>query len=534
MRLPWNKNRGTPPTDSGLEQKIKTAVLVKRVKVVERFVDSEYAAKTIWDYFFSQGKIIRIGESTSFSLTGETLKGAPQMQRSDDGALYPLLAVFEAEINKSSYVIKLGGSKEELNVEIECDVEDLLPIERLLVSSHNDLVSIVKDYDHDVQPLGRLYQIIAREATSLQVLPSTKYQHRTPVMVHDEEFGLFPTHARVVAVMDKIKYVFHFSSDYNTGMKVDCPREQAEKIGNLLDKVRNPKLDEGETRVQSLDFSVSVKEYNWGMVGGLGQVQQELIQYLQWPLENVILFESVDLEIPKGIIITGPPGNAKTTIAKIIANETNSSFYTVSPKDINSMWVGKIEQNWGRLFGMARADVQKGKRAIIFIDEIDGFFTNRDKMEREYQRAAFSQFCQEMDGISDLQGVVVLAATNKYQLLDEALIRPGRFTKRIYIDNPNEEGRKEILAIYTKKKPVENIDLKKLAKDTEGFSGAELKELCGMATYNALERYSRTKRIDIKDIKMDLIKEVKVGQLDFQSALKSATEYHLQRSKEEK
>jgi transitional endoplasmic reticulum ATPase len=141
----------------------------------------------------------------------------------------------------------------------------------------------------------------------------------------------------------------------------------------------------------------------------------------------------------------------------------------VSSKDISSKWVGDTEKNWGKLFGYARQDVANGKSVIIFIDEIDGLYTSRGEMDK-YTRISFGQFCQEMDGFSDLKNVVVIGATNKYEDLDPALVRPGRFTKKIYLGNPSSEGRAEILDIYMRLKPVASeVTISELVSSTELF-----------------------------------------------------------------
>ncbi|PIO06788.1 hypothetical protein COT47_02715, partial [Candidatus Woesearchaeota archaeon CG08_land_8_20_14_0_20_43_7] len=280
----------------------------------------------------------------------------------------------------------------------------------------------------------------------------------------------------------------------------------------------------GKKEIRTLDFSVSVENYGWDMIKGLDCVKDELFQYIEGPMRNPALFERLRLPMPKGILFHGPPGNGKTTLAKILANTTDSSFYCVSPKDINSRYVGGTEDNWGRLFDYARKDSKKGRSVIIFIDELDGFFTNRDDMDK-YTRISFGQFCQEMDGFSDTKNVLILAATNKLDILDEALLRPGRFTKKIYIGNPDDAGRKDIFGLYLANRPLMgDIGMDDLMSKTGDFSSAKIEELCNSAMYCALTRFSRQNKVEIVDITTEMADDIRIGQSDFNTAMENMKE----------
>ncbi len=513
----WFRKKKEKTGSENLEKKVEQIndKLFSKVQIVEDFQDVNYSAKRVWDYFNTKGKITKIGNKTGFN---DKITGSPQMKHSEeDNSFYPTTATFDATINESKYrVIFESSFREELKVTLECDIDNVNSMKDLLAGAKHEVISISKKYE-SLGPIKNLYEFLKSKAKSMKITGGRTDSN--PKMIVDEELGLLPVEAKISTSLDRTNYIIRISTDFNNKVDIECPLDKTDFVSDLLERMSVKKTKEGEKEVKSLDFYVSVGEYHWNMVGGLSKARKELQQYIEWPLENTELFKKLDSSIPKGILLIGPPGNGKTTIAKIIANESKSSFYTVSPKDINSMWVGGTEKNWGRLFNQARADVKKGKTVMIFIDEIDGFYTNRDELDK-YSRISFGQFCQEMDGISDLENTVVIAATNKHKILDEALVR--RFTKKIYIGKPDAEGRKEILDIYTKKKQIaQDFDIECLINATKEYSGAQLKELCDAATFKAIERYSATKGIAIKDIKGELIKEMTIEKQDFYAVLNS-------------
>jgi ATP-dependent 26S proteasome regulatory subunit len=511
MTLFGNKN---------LEEKVGEASkgIFKTVRICEEYRDIAFSAPLIWKYFSENGKIENIGSVTNYK---NEIEGSPLMQRSEDGQMYPASAFFESNLENTIYRVSFGkGVGETLSVTVECPIEKSESINEVLSKAKKEVkavISISKKYCN-AEPMDKLYQFLIDKSDSIKIVPLN--YNTIPKFVVNNNGYLSPSSAKIISVLDGTTYAFNFSQQsYEKEVDVECPPDKISFINDILESVCIKKTEEGETEVRGVNFSVSVKDYNWKMVGGLGAVKEELQKYIEWPLENPELFSQMGCAMPKGILLHGPPGNGKTTIAKILANESNSTFYSVSPKDINNMYVGNTEKNWGELFSNARKDVKNGKTVIIFIDEIDGFFTNRDDMDK-YSRISFGQFAQEMDGISDLEKVVVIAATNCYDSLDPALIRPGRFTKKICIENPNNLGRKEILDIYMEKKSVSpEVSIEKLVGETDGYSGAQLKELCDSAAFSAIERYSAEKKIEIKDIEKENIKEIIIEPRDFERVL---------------
>lgn len=497
---------------------------IKRVIFAEDFYNSDFAASRIWQYISEKGEVLNIGDN-SHSLDGKC-SGAPQMKKTENGGVYPINALIKAKIDDSDYSIKIGesySSSSKLKVSVECELGRERIVEEMFSGARYEPVIIEKKFE-DLEPFRKMFEFIKKNSDSIKITESGGF-NKAPGMIIDERFGLLPVEAAIHAKLEGKDYKFIFSDSFHNRISVECPVEKTEFINSLLESMATRALKDDEKGVKSLDFAVSVKEYNWSMVGGLNEIRKELEQYIEWPMSNPELFNKLDVKMPKGILLIGPPGNGKTTIAKILANSTNSVFYSISPKDINSKWVGQTEKNWGKLFGMARDDAAKGSKVIVFIDEIDGFYVSRDEMDK-YSRISFGQFCQEMEGISDLENIVIIGATNRYKDLDEALVRPGRFTKKIYIGVPEEQGREEILKIYLKNKPLaEDVEIKNLAKKTDKYSGAMLKEMCESAVYNAVDNYCKAKGISIKDIDAKNISDLRLNYNDFDAATEAQRKY---------
>jgi transitional endoplasmic reticulum ATPase len=212
------------------------------------------------------------------------------------------------------------------------------------------------------------------------------------------------------------------------------------------------------------------------------------LQLVEQMIENPQIVRQLGIAPPSGILLSGPPGTGKTTVARVLASETEASFFAVSAADIFAKWLGESEQRVKELFARARARVP----AIIFIDEIDAITERRgegDSAGDRVRNAVVNMFLAEMDGLDSSTRVFVIGATNRPELLDEALMRPGRLGERIEIPLPDAAGRRAMLALFTKKmRLAASVDLGLLAAQTEGASGALLKGLCTLAGRNALVR----------------------------------------------
>ena len=237
-------------------------------------------------------------------------------------------------------------------------------------------------------------------------------------------------------------------------------------------------------------------------VGGLKEQLNEVREVVELPLKNPKLFEELGVEPLKGVLLYGPPGCGKTLIARAIAGEVGATFIRVVGSELVNKFIGEGARIVREVFNLAR----KKAPSIIFIDEIDAIAAKRIDMgtsgEREVQRTLM-QLLAELDGFSPLNGVAVIAATNRLDILDPAILRPGRFDRIVYIPPPDKKGRLEILQIHTRRmKLAKDVNLEKIAEMTEGATGADLKAIVTEAGYNAI-------RAGRKEITMeDFIKAV--------------------------
>ncbi len=248
----------------------------------------------------------------------------------------------------------------------------------------------------------------------------------------------------------------------------------------------------------------------WENIGDLEDVKQQLREVVEWPLKNPKDFEKLGIKPPKGIILHGPPGTGKTLLAKAVANEAEANFIAVKGPELISKWVGESEKHIREIFRKAR----QAAPTIIFFDEIDSIASARGRgLDSGVTERMVNQLLTELDGIEELEKVVVIAATNRLDMVDPALLRPGRFDRIIEIPMPDEKARLEIFKVHTRKMPLsKDVKLEELAKETEGFTGADIEAVCREAAMNAL-REAKAKGKEVKEVKKkhfeEAIKKVK-------------------------
>ena len=238
---------------------------------------------------------------------------------------------------------------------------------------------------------------------------------------------------------------------------------------------------------------IETPNINWGDVGGLDTIKQELIEAVEWPLKNPEAFKRLGIRPPRGILLYGPPGTGKTLLAKAVAKESEANFIQIKGPSLLSMWVGKSEEGVRKIFERARQVAP----CIIFFDEIDSLASRRgmDQGTKVTERV-LNQLLSEMDGLEELKELTVIGATNRPDMLDPALLRPGRFDRLLLVQAPNKEGRLQVLKIHTKKMPLaKDVDIEELAEKTDGFVGADLENLAREAAMLALRE-----NIDVKQI----------------------------------
>ncbi|AEC51355.1 cell division protein CDC48 [Pyrococcus sp. NA2] len=262
---------------------------------------------------------------------------------------------------------------------------------------------------------------------------------------------------------------------------------------------------------------IEVPNVHWDDIGGLEEVKQELKEAVEWPLKYPEAFRAYGITPPKGILLYGPPGTGKTLLAKAVATESEANFIAVRGPEILSKWVGESEKNIREIFRKAR----QAAPTVIFIDEIDAIAPRRGTDVNRVTDRIINQLLTEMDGIQENTGVVVIAATNRPDILDPALLRPGRFDRLILVPAPDERARFEIFKVHTRNMPLgEDVDLRELARRTEGYTGADIAAVCREAAMIAM-RKALEKGIITPEMKADEIRQkAKVTMKDFEEALK--------------
>jgi transitional endoplasmic reticulum ATPase len=252
---------------------------------------------------------------------------------------------------------------------------------------------------------------------------------------------------------------------------------------------------------------VETPNVNWEDVGGLDEIKGELKEAVEWPLKYPESFARIGIRPSRGILLYGPPGTGKTLLAKAVAKESEANFITVKGPSLLSMWVGKSEEGVRKIFERARQVAP----CIIFFDEIDSLASKRGQESgTKVTERVLNQMLAEMDGLEDLNDVLVIAATNRPDMLDPAVLRPGRFDKILLVNAPNVKGRENILKIHTNKMPIKGKDklVKDLAKSTEGYTGADLEALTREAAMLALREDIQTKEVKKKHFD-DALKKVR-------------------------
>ncbi|MGZ5489637.1 MAG: CDC48 family AAA ATPase [Nitrososphaeraceae archaeon] len=262
---------------------------------------------------------------------------------------------------------------------------------------------------------------------------------------------------------------------------------------------------------------VEIPDIRWEDIGGLAPIKQEMQEAVEWPLKYQGIFTFADAMPPKGILLYGPPGTGKTLMAKAAANESEANFISIKGPELLSKWVGESEKGVREIFRKAR----QAAPCIIFFDEIDAIAPKRggDFGDSHVTERLISQLLTELDGLEILTNVVVIGATNRPDIVDAALLRPGRFDRLLYVPPPDRDSRVQIIKIHIKKKPLDDVvDIEKLADQTEGYTGADIASLSSAAVMLALREHV-SKYKDPKEAE-DHKEELKIHMKHFEDAMK--------------
>jgi transitional endoplasmic reticulum ATPase len=260
---------------------------------------------------------------------------------------------------------------------------------------------------------------------------------------------------------------------------------------------------------------VEVPDVTWEDVGGLEDTKERLRETIQWPLDYPEVFDTLDMQAAKGVLLFGPPGTGKTLLAKAVANEAQSNFISVKGPELLNKFVGESEKGVREVFSKARENAP----TVIFFDEIDSIAGERGGQATDsgVGERVVSQLLTELDGLEELEDVVVIATTNRPDLIDSALLRPGRLDRHVHVPVPDEDGRQKILEVHTRDKPLaDDVDLDALARRTEGYVGADIEALTREASMAASREFITS--VDPEEIG-DSVGNVRITMAHFEQAL---------------
>lgn len=270
--------------------------------------------------------------------------------------------------------------------------------------------------------------------------------------------------------------------------------------GDILQKIE-VKMEDFKEALKEIEPStmrevlIEVPKVKWEQIGGLSEVKQKLIETVEWPLTDPVAFKNVGIQPPRGVLLFGPPGTGKTLLAKAVATETQANFISIKGPEVLSKWVGDSEKAVREIFKKARQVAP----CIIFLDEIDALAPRRSSAsENHVSQRLVNQLLTSMDGIEETEGVIVLAATNRPDILDHALLRSGRFDRMIFVGAPDKDERLAIFKVHTKDMPLsKDVNLSDLADRTEGYTGADIEGICREAGIIALRNDIEAKKVEL-------------------------------------
>jgi len=329
---------------------------------------------------------------------------------------------------------------------------------------------------------------------------------RTPPFLVSEVTDIVDDNKYIVRLPNQSSFLVQKSAEFDKKLEVGDVVVNEQRSLVIVDKIDITKNFSIENYV-----IIDKPKVTWGDIGGVGDAVEKVREVLELPLKSPKLFKEVGIEPPKGILLYGPPGTGKTMIAKALANQTNSTFIQIVGSELVQKYIGEGAKLVKDLFEYAR----KKAPTIIFIDEVDAIASRRIENgtsgEREVQRT-FMQLLAEIDGFKPLDNVKVVAATNRIDVLDEAVIRPGRLERLVKVDIPDTEGKYEILRIHTKNMSLNrDVNLKEIAKHLDDFSGADIKALVTEAGYIAIN--NKRKSVTHKDF-LKAVTHIKIDKED--------------------
>ncbi len=273
-------------------------------------------------------------------------------------------------------------------------------------------------------------------------------------------------------------------------------------------KIKNDDFNQAVNMIEPSamrEIMIEIPNVPWEDIGGLEEIKGELKEAVEWPLKYPKLFEKAGIRPLNGILLFGPPGCGKTLLAKAVATESESNFIAVKGPEIFSKWVGESERSVREIFRKAR----QAAPSIIYFDEIDAISSGRGGFQGSHiYDSIVNQILVEMDGVENRKGIVVVASTNRPDIVDPAFLRPGRFDRLLFVEAPDPEARLKILKVHSIKMPLaDDVSLKNIARNTEGYSGADLENVCREAGMQAIrEKMEKLEKIEKKHFEFALLK----------------------------
>ncbi|MFT4250337.1 MAG: CDC48 family AAA ATPase [Candidatus Woesearchaeota archaeon] len=313
--------------------------------------------------------------------------------------------------------------------------------------------------------------------------------------------------------------------DLNLKEEEPIPKEVLEKLKitkhDLLEALKT-------VRPSALrEVLIQVPDVKWSDVGGLDTVQQELIEAVEWPLKRRETFTRMGIKPPKGVLLYGPPGTGKTLLAKAVASQSEANFILVKGPELLSKWVGESEKAVRQIFTKAR----QASPTIIFFDEIDSLAPRRGGSgENNVTERVVNQLLTEIDGLQELTDIVIIGATNRPDILDPALMRPGRFDRIVMVSSPDAAGREKIFEIHLRGvKLAEDVDIKKLVEQTEGYVGADIESVVREAAIHAIRENPEVEKVGmqyflqaLEKVRPSVTKEIEDAYKDLQKNFRKA------------
>ncbi len=399
------------------------------------------------------------------------------------------------------------------NVPLRLQVANLMMNEKMYAEAADQLSEVLKrSYGHTSaqQQLAECFYHLGKYSAAI-------------ITYEQLDFEQLPVQSAAFFIRSLIKeHSIEQAIELYKHLLLQHPQFSDEEIDKELRLGTSNEMDD-EFMFDDADYFLEKPAIKFSDVGGMKNVKNEISLKIIQPLKNPDLYKAFGKKAGGGILLYGPPGCGKTFIAKATAGEIDAKFISIGLHDILDMWIGNSEKNLHQVFEVARAN----KPCVLFFDEVDALGSSRSDLKQSAMRHVINQFLAELDGVdADNEGILILAATNAPWSVDGAFRRPGRFDRIIFVAPPDEEARVDILQQLLKDKPVGEMDVKKIAAQSEGYSGADFNAVIDIAIEDKLTQSIETGELQPLTTK-DILRALKVHKPTTQEWFSSARNYAL-------